>query len=365
MTTQGAGNRRTGTIRGDTRRRVRRVAFVLLGILVVEYLVLPQLIGASRNLKLIRSAGFGWVIAGTVLEGLSVLCYALLTRALLPDARPPLARLAGIVLATAAVGHVLPGGSAGGASLGFRLLTAEGVTPAAAGFTLVSQALLSAIVLNAMLWVALVVSIPAAGLHPIYVVVALAGVLLILAASALLYTFTRGENGAVRAVRAIGGRIPRLGADRLERVVRELAEAVARLRLDRRMLVRSSTWAALNWLLDAASLWMFLAAFGHRVNPVLLFAAYGIANVVAALPIVPGGLGVVEATTASLLVSFGTPRVVAAFAVLGWRLINFWLPIPVGAASYLWLTLSRPTSGRRGFGTFGRVGRGGRTARLR
>jgi len=45
----------------------------------------------------------------------------------------------------------------------------------------------------------------------------------------------------------------------------------------------SLLWASLNWLLDAASLWCFVAAFGHLTNPIELFAAYGIANVAGAL----------------------------------------------------------------------------------
>jgi len=64
----------------------------------------------------------------------------------------------------------------------------------------------------------------------------------------------------------------------------------------------SLLWASLNWLLDAASLWCFVAAFGHLTNPVELFAAYGVANVAGALPITPGGLGVVDSIAPVLLV---------------------------------------------------------------
>jgi len=59
-----------------------------------------------------------------------------------------------------------------------------------------------------MLWASLLISIPLAGLHPIYVTIALASVLAMLGASALVYTFTRGEERAVRIVRAVGRRIP-------------------------------------------------------------------------------------------------------------------------------------------------------------
>jgi uncharacterized protein (TIRG00374 family) len=55
----------------------------------------------------------------------------------------------------------------------------------------------------------------------------------------------------------------------------------------------------------------------------------------AAIPISPGGLGVVEAILIPTLVAFGTPRAEASIGVVVYRLVNFWLPIPVGAASYV------------------------------
>ena len=90
----------------------------------------------------------------------------------------------------------------------------------------------------------------------------------------------------------------------------------------------------LNWVLDAASLWVFLRAFGGVVNPVDLLVAFGLANVLAAIPITPGGLGVVEAVLTSTLVGFGLDRGTAAIGVVTYRLAAFWLPIPLGALAY-------------------------------
>ena len=87
------------------------------------------------------------------------------------------------MLATTAVSHVVPGGAAGGAGLGYHLLTAEGVDGADAGFALATATLGSTLVLNSLLCMALVVSIPVAGLHPAYVAVALVGLLALLAAA--------------------------------------------------------------------------------------------------------------------------------------------------------------------------------------
>jgi uncharacterized protein (TIRG00374 family) len=199
----------------------------------------------------------------------------------------------------------------------------------------------STVVLNVLLWLSLVISIPLAGFHPIYVTVAVTGAVILLAIAALAFGFIRGAERASRILHAIGDRIPGLSGDRLEQALLDAAKSLAALGRDRRTLVLSLTWATLNWLLDAASLWCFVAAFGRFVNPVELFAAYGIANVAGALPVTPGGLGVVDSIAPLLLVSFGVTRSVATLGVLGWRLVNFWLPIPVGAIAYVSLKVPR------------------------
>ena len=53
----------------------------------------------------------------------------------------------------------------------------------------------------------------------------------------------------------------------------------------------------------------------------------------------PGGLGVIEVTTAVITVSFGAPRATAVPAVLGYRIVNCWLPLLPGAVAYLRLRL--------------------------
>ena len=60
----------------------------------------------------------------------------------------------------------------------------------------------------------------------------------------------------------------------------------------------------------------------------------------AAIPVTPGGLGVVEAVLVPSLVAFGATRGTAIVAVICYRLVNFWLPIPVGAGAYLSLRVA-------------------------
>lgn len=324
----------------------RRTVLVLVLLLIVEYLVVPELVGASKNLYLLGRVNAGWLAAGVILEGVSLFCYAILTKVLLPPGpKPSLSRLFRIDLSAAAVAHVIPAGTLGTAALGFRLFTNEGISGNDAAVMMAAKGLGSTVVLNVLLWLSLVISIPLAGFKPIYGTVAIIGTIVLLGVGALVVGITRGAGLASRVLRAVGNRIPGLSGERVEQIILEASRTFSLMARDKRVLAWSLTWASLNWLLDAASLWCFVAAFGHTVNPVELFAAYGIANVAGALPVTPGGLGVVDSIAPLLLVGFGVTRSVATLGVIGWRLVNFWLPIPTGAAAYVSLRV-RPGAGR-------------------
>jgi uncharacterized protein (TIRG00374 family) len=68
--------------------------------------------------------------------------------------------------------------------------------------------------------------------------------------------------------------------------------------------------------------------------------AYAAANIASAIPITPGGLGVVEVTLVAITAGLGAPRATAVLAVLGYRVVNYWLPLQPGAVAYLRLRLS-------------------------
>ena len=324
---------------------LRRGVIIFVLLLIVEYLVVPELVGASKDLYLLGRVNVAWLVAGVTLEALSLFCYAVLTKVLLPPGpKPSLSRLFRIDLSAAAVAHVIPAGTLGTAALGYRLFTTEGVSGNDAAVMMAAKGMGSTLVLNVLLWLSLVISIPLAGFQPIYGTVAIIGTVVLLGVAALVLGVTRGAGFASRVVRALADKIPGLSGERVERAILGAARTFADLARDKRVLAWALLWASLNWMLDAASLWAFVAAFGHRANPVELFAAYGIANVAGALPVTPGGLGVVDSVTPLLLIGFGVTRSVATLGVIAWRLVNFWLPIPTGAAAFVSLKV-KPRSG--------------------
>jgi uncharacterized protein (TIRG00374 family) len=319
-----------------TGRRLRRIAMVLVGAVIVEYLVVPQIAGARKAVSLLGQVQPAWLVVGALLEAAAIASYAELTRTLLPPAgRPRYGVILRITLSTLGLSHVVPGGTAVGSSMGYRLLTQEGVRGTDAGFAIATEGIGSAVVLNMLLWLGLVISIPARGFDPRYGTAALLGSILLLGVGLAVVLLTKGEDHVAAVVCRFADKLPFLEGEGVARVLARVAVRLRALAADPHLLARAIGWASLNWVLDAASLWVFLAAFGHRMSLDGLIISYGLANVVAAIPITPGGLGVMETVLTASLVGFGAQRGVALLGVVSYRLVNFWLPIPLGALSYL------------------------------
>src|SRR5688572_26225716 len=95
---------------GRGRRRLRRLAMLLVFAFVVQYLALPQLAGARKALHLLGDVQPQWLVLGTLLEVAAILAYAQLTRTVLPaGSRPTLRRMTAITLSTLGLSHVVPG----------------------------------------------------------------------------------------------------------------------------------------------------------------------------------------------------------------------------------------------------------------
>ena len=315
---------------------MRRFVRVLIVAVVVEYILIPQFAGSRRSWHLLLDVDNAWLSAALVLEVGSLLTYALLSWVLLPgQGRPRYERVLRIDLSTLAISHTVPAGSAVGLGVGYRLLTGAGVAPAAAVIAKATQAVVSAVVLNLLLWAALVSSIALHGFSSVYGLVAAVGLVVLSLAAAITIILSRHEQSTSQRLANALGRLPFVSVAAVRSAVSNAASYVRQLRSDRRLLGQVATLALANWLLDAGALWACVRAFGHTLGPDGLLVPYGIANVLAALPITPAGLGVVEAFLIPALVGFNVPRAVSILGVLAWRAISFLLPIPIGLFAYL------------------------------
>ncbi len=322
------------------RSRVRRRALIrtlkVLATVVVLYFVVLAIPGLRKAASELSKVSPGLLVIGLILEMAALFCYSLLTRACLGAVGDHVSvfRLFRIQMSTKALSSLMPGGTAAGSALGYRLLVVSGVPGPDAGFALATAGLGSAVMLNVLLWVGLIISIPLRGVNAVYGYAAIVGVILMALAAFIIFGLMEGQGRAERMVRWIARRL-RLDEDRTGAAMRHISSRLEDLASDRQLLKRVMGWALANWLLDAAALWVFLRAFGGSVPLDALIVAFGLANVFAVIPITPGGLGTVEATLIGSLVAFGLPRSIAAVGVVSYRLAQFWFPIVLGGVMYL------------------------------
>ena len=333
-------------------RNVKITLMILFLFFVGEYILLPELASARKEFHQLSHLNVLWLVLGVLLEIGALVAYAELTRTVLSPGAPSRFRIFRINLWALTISHTLPGGTVPGSAASYRLLTEPGaaggtVSGSTAAFGLATQGIGSAVVLNVIFWLALLISIPLQGYNPLYGFAAILGVLLIAIFAGVVYMMTRGEKHAQVFVKRLADRLPFVRAETVTSLVQKVADRMKILFSSPDLLWRADIWASANWLLDVFSLWVFLLAFGAHIDPIDVLVAYGLANILAVIPLTPSGLGVVELTIVAVLTRFNVPGGVAAAGVLSWRLVNFWLPIPFGGIAYLSLRLGHPRATSR------------------
>jgi uncharacterized protein (TIRG00374 family) len=329
------------------RNKAARNALKIVAVFFVFYFfILPLIPGFRQALDDLQKVSPALLLLGLSFQLCALGSYSMLTRAALPRHRVSVGRMVRIQLSTRALASVVPGGSAAGSALGYRLLTLSGVDGPDAGFALATAGLASAVVLNVIFWTGLLVSIPFRGVNPFYGTAAIIGVVLVILMLALVIGLLKGQARAERVLRSLARRF-HFDEDRAANVVRQIAARLRELASDPKLLSSVIGWASANWLFDAASLWVFLRAFGGTVPLDGLLVAFGLANILASVPITPGGLGIVEGVYIPTLVGFGLSRSVATLGVISYRVAQYWLPILLGGLAYLSLRVGPWSIARR------------------
>ena len=315
---------------------IKTIAFVV----VVVVFVLPLIPDFREAADKLFDVNPLLLVVGVAFQVASWFCYSLLTNAALGEGARPVSelRMFRIQMSTKALSGIVPGGNAAGSALGYRLMTLSGIKGPDAGFALATAGIGSAVVLNLILWLGLMISIPRRGVNPLYASAALAGVIIMLIAVALVLGVIHGRGRAERVIRWIAGKL-HVNGDKATDVLRQVGTRMEELFDDKQLLKRTVIWAAAHWLTGAASLWVFLRAFDTTLEFDALIVVFGLANVMAVIPLTPGGLGVVDATYVATLVGFGVMRHPAVLAVAAFRIAQLWLPIVVGGFLYATLRI--------------------------
>jgi hypothetical protein len=193
-------------------RNVKITLMILFLFFVGEYVLLPEVKTARKEFHQLSHLNVLWLILGALFEVAALAAYAELTRTVLSPGAPARFRIFRINMWALAISHVLPGGTVPGTAASYRLLTESDVAGSTAAFGLATQGIGSAVVLNGIFWVSLLVSIPLHGYNPLYGFAAILGVLLIAIFGGLVFLLTRGEQQASNFLNKVAHRVPLIKA---------------------------------------------------------------------------------------------------------------------------------------------------------
>lgn len=101
-----------------------------------------------------------------------------------------------------------------------------------------------------------------------------------------------------------------------------------------RQIILGISGALIYFLSNIATLAFSFAAFGQWVSLPLLTFAYTASLLLGIITLAPAGIGATEATLILVFSQAQIDPAVSLAAILVFRLITFWIPIPAGALSY-------------------------------
>ncbi|MEA2397523.1 MAG: putative heme transporter [Thermoleophilaceae bacterium] len=341
---------KSAALLGNRRRLVTLLLAVILMVVAI-YVVFPRVVGVKDTLGKLGDATWYWVIAAVAFNTASFLAYTTLFRGVLAgrDEHDEIHRRLDmrasyqITMAGFAATILFSAAGAGGVALTYWALRKAGMERRRAACRMVAfMVLLYTIYLGALVLFGILLSTgffsgqrPLAG--TIIPAAIAAGLLLVLGLVALI------PQDVERRLATLSRR----------RRLSSLATAPATLATGVRTAIAymRHPWRSANaiagavgwWAGNIGILWASFHAFGVNVPFGVVVQGYFLGMVANLAPSPAAGVGTVDAGLIGAFVLFGIPAETVFPAILVFRLVGFWLPIPVGVWAFIQL---RRTVGR-------------------
>jgi len=326
-----------------TRRRIAQTSLLVLILLIGIYFLFPKLVGLGDALSKLGEADPVWIAVAIGFNVAAIATYVALFKAVVGgDAlRLTWPETYEINMAGVAATRLFSAGGAGGIALTYWALRKAGMGRHDVGRRMVAFLSLqyffypvALIVFGILLRTGVLPGKDSIELTIIPAAVAglllAAGVLVALIPPDLgqrVARLVRGERG--RAIAATVGKVPATAGEGI-RFALGLFTSPSRGAL-------AVVGAAGYWAANIGILWASFKAFGVHVPIAVVIQGFFLGMVGNLFPLAPGGVGAVDAGMIGAFVLFGLPEETVFPAILVYRAVAFWLPIPPGIVAFFQL----------------------------
>ncbi len=317
-------------------KRYARPGLLVLVTGVSLYLLLPSLVAVFSSWRSLSKLTWYWAALALVSEAGSFICLWELDRIALRVRS--WFTVASAQLSGNTVGRIVPGGGATATAFAIAMLRRAGVDVGQAAAALAASSSLQLGTTLALPLLALPAILGGAPVSRSLATSAYLGavvLLLLIVAGVLAFTVDRPLALAGRGIEWVLNKTIRRRRKITDLPRKLLAERdFVRTTIGRRWKAALLA-AAGNTGFDYLALLCALRAVGAHPRPSLVVLAYAGAELLALIPLTPGGLGFVEAGLVGTLTLAGVPAQDALLATLTYRLVSYWLPIPAGGVAYV------------------------------
>jgi len=324
----------------------KRLVQTLVGVALVVaaiYVLLPNLIGLDDAIAQLGDASPIWVVIAVGFMVLSFAAYVSLFRGVVGERVLHLEfrEAYQITLAGLAATRLFSAGGAGGIVLTYWALRKAGMSRQESATRMIAFLVLlygvyvvALVIFGVLLWAGVLPGNAPTGLTIVPAVIGL-GVVAAFLLMALVPGDLRRRLARFRRGSLVGRAMHRL-ATVPETIARGTRTAFAYIREPRQgapAVLGAIGW----WAANIAILWASFEAFGLSVPIAVLVQGFFVGTLANFFPFAPAGVGAVDAGLIGAFVLFGLPDSTVFVAVLMYRLIAFWVPIPPGIIAFLQL----------------------------
>lgn len=326
-----------------SRRRMAQTLLVVLLLLIGIYFLFPKLVGLGDALSKLSEADAGWIAIAIGFNVVAIATYVALFKAVVGgDAlRLTWAETYEINMAGVAATLIFSAAGAGGVALTYWALRKAGMRRSEVGRRMVAFISLHYVFypLALIVFGVLLRTGVLPGKHSVELTVvpaAVAGALLLLGVG---LAFIPPDFGRRVAAHLHGERTQAIAAN----VAKVPAIAAEGFRFALGLFAHPSRGglavigAAGFWAANIGILWASFQAFGVEVPVAVVVQGFFLGMVANLFPLAPAGVGAVDAGMIGAFVLFGIPEETVFPAILVYRFVAFWLPIPFGVVAFFQL----------------------------
>jgi uncharacterized protein (TIRG00374 family) len=326
-----------------TRRRVAQTLLVVLILLIGIYFLFPKLVGLGDALSKLGEAEAIWIVVAIGFEVAAIATYIALFKAVVGGdvLRLTWRETYDINLAGVAATRLFSAGGAGGIALTYWALRRAGMVRHEVARRMVAFLTLqyvfyplALIVFGVLLRTGVMPG--KASVELTIVPAAVSGLVLIFGALAALIPADLRERLRSHVHRPRSRAI----ADKVAKVMATVGEGV---RFGFGLLIHPGRGglavigAVGYWATNIGILWASFKAFGVHVPLAVVVQGFFLGMVGNLFPLAPAGVGAVDAGMIGAFVLFGIPEGTVFPAILIYRMVAFWLPIPFGVVAFFQL----------------------------